>query len=348
MKIAVFGDVHFCARNASKLFNDYFLKSFSDFYLPHMQENGISTIIQLGDLFDVRKHTSNLILKEVKEKYFSVLEKEGFKYHTLAGNHDLYWKESLDVVTQELVLKEYNNIKVYKKPTTIEFDGTTFDIIPWICSENEQEVLEFVKNSKSDICAGHFEFQNFSMYKGQEAHDGMSHKIFEKYEMVWSGHYHTRSMKDNVTYTGIPHEITLQDAGDPKGYYIFDTDDRSFTFYENPYRMFERVEWDDRKDIEYDYSVFTGKFVRIVVAKKNDQTKFESFLQNVYSSNPLEVKIIEDMSEFKTSSIDEDIDLEDSATIVESYIDNMETDIDKEKLKTYLRTLYTEAVNIQV
>ena len=277
-----------------------------------------------------------------------MLRDEGFEYHSLAGNHDLYWKESLDVVTQDLVLKEYDNVHVYKKPTKIEFDGTSFDIIPWICAENEKDVLDFVKKSKSDICLGHFEFGNFSMYRGQVAHDGMDHKIFSKYEMVWSGHYHTRSEKDNVTYTGIPHEITLQDAGDPKGYYIFDTEDRSFTFYENPFTMFNRIEWDNGDPSNYDYESMTGKYVRLVVVNKHDQKKFDSFLQNIYGANPIEVKIIEDMSEFKTSEIDENIDLEDTEQIMESFVDNMESEVDKIKLKSYLKMLYTEAVNIDV
>lgn len=348
MKIAIFGDKHFAARNASKIFNDYFLKSFREFYLPHMKENGISRILQLGDLFDVRKHTSNLILKEIKENYFDVIRSEGFKYDTLAGNHDLYWKESLDVVTQDLVLREYENITVFKRPSTIIIDNTSIDIIPWICSENEEEVMEFVKKSNSDICAGHFEFSNFSMYRGQLAKEGMDHKLFQKYEMVWSGHFHTRSSRDNVTYLGTPHEITLQDAGDPKGYYIFDTVDRSFTFYENPYTIFSKIEWNDDVKFDYNYDSFTGKYVRLLVSSRNNSAAYEAFLQKLYASNPLEVKILEDMSEFSESRLDEEINLEDTESIINNYIDNLDTDVDREKLKNYHRMLYTEAVNIEV
>lgn len=348
MLIALFGDCHFGARAGSKVFNDYFIKSFNEFYLPHMKSLGIDKAIQLGDLFDVRKNTANYILNEVKQKYFDILLQNGIEYNTLAGNHDLYWKESLEVVTQNLVLKEYSNVIVYDKPTTLNLGDTTFDIIPWICQENYDEVMRFVSESKSEICIGHFEFSGFSMYKGQDSHDGMDSKIFEKYEKVWSGHFHTRSEKNNVLYVGTPHEITWQDYGDAKGYHVFDTETRKVTFYENPHVIFKRIEWDDTKESTYNFDELTGKFVRLVVVKKTDLIKFDIFLQKLYQCNPLEVKIIEDMSEYKTSVIDDDIDLEDSETILENYINNMEIDLDKEKLFTYLKSLYVEAINLEV
>lgn len=348
MLISIFGDQHWGARAGSKVFNDYFLKSFNEFYLPHMKSMGIDTILQLGDLFDVRKNTANFILKEVKDKYFDILRDEGFQFHTIAGNHDLYWKDSLNIVTQNLVLKEYNNVHVYTKPTTLNFGNASIDIIPWICAENYEEVMKFVKNSKSDINAGHYEFSGFAMYKGQEAHDGLDASLFKRYEKVWSGHYHTRSEKDNILYTGTPHEITWQDFNDPKGYHIFDTETREMTFYENPITIFTRLEWDDRLDTKYDFTEYTGKFVRLVVIKKTDMIKFDLFLQKLYECNPIEVKIIEDLSEFKTSYIDEDIDLEDSETILENYINNMDIELDKTKLFNHLKLLYTEAVNLAV
>lgn len=346
MKIAIFGDKHIGARNGSKVFADYFLKSFDEFYFPDMEKEGIKVILQLGDLFDVRKTTANNILKEFKDRFFDKLLADGYDYRCLAGNHDMYWRDSLEVVTQNLVLNEYPNITTYTKPTTIEFGGTTFDMIPWLCLENSDDVYNFIKKSKSDICLGHFEFAGFSMYKGQTAHDGISTKEFEKYEQVWSGHYHTRSVNGNVTYTGTPWEITLQDAGDPRGYHIFDTETRVLEFRKNPFEIFVRVEYNDDLEQEFDYSIFTGKYVKVVVVKKNNVVQYDQFLVNVHNSNPVEVKCIEDMSEYSRSTIDETVNIEDTQSIVASYIDNLNLDVDKEKIKLYMRTLYTEALNV--
>ena len=46
--------------------------------------------------------------------------------------------------------------------------------------------------------------------------------------------------------------------------------------------------------------------------------------------------------------IGEELNLEDTVSVLTHYIDSIETDVDKEQIKTYMRTLYTEAVNIEV
>ena len=57
----------------------------------------------------------------------------------------------------------------------------------------------------------------------------------------------------------------------------------------------------------------------------------------------LELKIIEDFSEFESEALDDSIDLEDTMTLLSNYVDSVETDVDKERLKTLLKTLYVEA-----
>jgi hypothetical protein len=54
------------------------------------------------------------------------------------------------------------------------------------------------------------------------------------------------------------------------------------------------------------------------------------------------------MAEFRDGTVDEEINLEDTVSVLSNYVDSIETDLDKEKIKTYLRTLYTEAVNQEV
>jgi len=69
---------------------------------------------------------------------------------------------------------------------------------------------------------GHFEFANFPMHKGVDNLHGMATDMFQKYELVCSGHYHTRSQRDNIVYLGTPYEINWQDYGDDKGYLTSD------------------------------------------------------------------------------------------------------------------------------
>ena len=57
---------------------------------------------------------------------------------------------------------------------------------------------------------------------------------------------------------------------------------------------------------------------------------------------------MEDLSEFNEGEVSSDINLEDTLDVLSNYIDSVQTDADKEKIKTFMRTLYTEAVNIEV
>jgi len=350
MKIAILGDTHFGARNDLKVFHEYFQKFYMDQFIPYLIENNIDTVIQLGDLFDRRKYINYYSLSACKKYFFDELEKHNITLHTLVGNHDIYWRESLEVNSSSLVLGEYGNVNVHTKPTTISRNKTFIDIIPWICPENEKEIHEFIKNSKSDICVGHFEIAGFAMYRGMECHDGISKDLFRKYEQVWSGHYHTKSKQENITYVGTPAEMTWQDYGDPKGFHTFDLETRQLEFIQNYYTIFVKLEYDDSdgEPIDLRGMALKDAFVKLVVVKKTDYYKFDKFVTQLYAKGCYDIKIIEDLSEFSDGEVNEEINLEDTISVLSHYIDSVQTDMDKEKIKTYMKALYVEALNMEV
>jgi len=68
----------------------------------------------------------------------------------------------------------------------------------------------------------------------------------------------------------------------------------------------------------------------------------------LYKVNPLELKIIEDLSEFESDALgDQEIDLEDTVTLLSQYVDSLETEADKDRIKTLMKTLYVEAQNYE-
>lgn len=348
MKICVLGDTHFGARNDLQLFHDHFEK-FYQWMFDKLEQEGVTHIIQLGDLWDRRKYINFNTLNRARHYFFDQMKKRGIVMDTLVGNHDIYWRESVDVNSSDLLLKDYDNVHVYQHPVTVNFDNTTVDLIPWICADNEVEVKQFIASSTSDICVGHFEIASFAMYRGVEAHDGLPVDMFAKYEQVWSGHYHTRSHKDNIIYCGTPYEMSWQDYGDPKGFHLFDTDTRELVFWQSPFNYFHRIEYNDTEEV-YDLNKVDLKdcFVKVVVTAKNDLYKFDNFIQRLYNKGCYEVKIIEDLSEFADGEIGEEINLEDTMDVLSNYIDSIETDADKEKIKQFMKTLYIEAVNMEV
>jgi len=350
MKVAIITDQHFGARNDSIAFLDFFEKFYDNTFFPALDANAIDTVLVLGDTFDRRKYVNFYALDRAKKMFFDKLEERGIRVHMLAGNHDTYYKNTNEVNSPDLLLVEYGNIDVISKPETIVIDGTSICMMPWICPENYQESLDHIKNTKAEICMGHFEIAGFAMYRGMESHDGLAKETFEKFDLVFSGHYHHRSSDQHIHYLGNPYELTWQDYNDPRGFHLFDLSTRELEFICNPYRMFERIEYNDKdqEPIDLDALELEQKYVKLVVVNKNDFYKFDKFIQKLYNKGCHEIKIIEDMSEFQDGEIGEEINLEDTLSVLSHYVDSIETDVDKEQIKTYMRTLYTEAVNIEV
>ena len=351
MKIAILGDTHFGVRGDSLKFHDYYKKFYDNVFFPYLKENNITNVFQLGDLFDRRKFINFNTLALSKQYFFDQIADLELKFYTLLGNHDIFWKESLEVNSTGLVLGEYSQyINLIDKPTPVAFpDGTTIDLIPWICKENQKEVFEFIDESKSDLCFGHFEIAGFPMYKGMVGHHGLSHEMFAKYERVLSGHYHTRSKQENIEYIGTPYEMTWQDYNDPRGFCVFDTETRELEFIKNPYTIHEKITYDD-KNQDPDASIIDikDKYVKVAVVNKSDLYKFDQFINELYTKDAHEIKIIEDFSEFNDGEISTEINIEDTMSILSNYVDSVETDENKEEIKSVLKELYLEAINLEV
>jgi len=350
MKVALITDQHFGARNDSITFLDFFQKFYDNTFFPAIDNNGIDTVLILGDTFDRRKYVNFYALDRAKKMFFDKLEERGITVHMLAGNHDTYFKNTNEVNSPDLLLQEYSNVIVIDKPETIVVDGTSICMMPWICPENYQESLDMMQNTKAEICMGHFEIAGFSMYRGMESHDGLDKSIFEKFDLVFSGHYHHRSSDKHIHYLGNPYELTWQDYNDPRGFHLFDTDTRGLDFIPNPYRMFERLEYNDKdaEPIDLDTIDLKDMFVKLIVVNKTDFYKFDKFIAKLYNKGCADIKIVEDMSEFNEGEIGEEIALEDTVSVLTHYIDSINTDVDKDHIKSFMQGLYTEAVNIEV
>ena len=350
MKVAIITDQHFGARNDSVGFLDFFEQFYVNTFFPTLDTNDIDSVLILGDTFDRRKYVNFYSLDRAKKMFFDQLEARNIKVYMIAGNHDTYFKNTNEVNSPELLLAEYSNVSLISKASDIVVENTPICFVPWICPDNYDESVEVINTSKAEICMGHFEIAGFAMYRGMESHEGLSKEIFKKFDMVFSGHYHHRSDDGHIYYLGNPYELTWQDYNDPRGFHLFDLQERKLEFIGNPYTMFERVEYDDSlsdPSIE-SYEYLKNKYVKVIVLNKNDLYKFDKFITKVYNSNPYEVKIIEDFSEYSEGEIATDINLEDTLDVLSNYVDSIETDYDKDKVKTFMKSLYTEAVNIEV
>ena len=357
MKIALITDQHFGGKSDSNSFNDYIAEFYTKQFFPYLEDNEIHTVIDLGDTFDRRKYVNFSILEKVKEYYFDVLAEKNIKLHSIVGNHSTYYRNTNSVNSSQLLYGHYDNIEVYPEVSTICIDGTLIDLIPWINSENYEKTMYFIKHSKAQVALGHLEVEGFAMYKNYVAGDGLQPNIFKGYEFVASGHYHHKSSKDNIHYLGAPYEITWNDYDDPKGFHIFDTETREVEFIKNNYRLFEKIYYDDENyatDFErLDTSYYTNKIVKLIVENKTKIAEFETFLDRMYKANPIDLIILEDLSEYTARYSDEegeDVEVGNTATFLEEYVDSMPIDnekrVERKKVKRLLQILYNEALNM--
>ena len=343
MRVALITDTHYGGRGDSEAFDKYFQKFYDNVFFPTIDKRKIDTIVHLGDCFDRRKYINFNSLKNCKQYFFNQVASRSIDMHIMVGNHDAAFKNTNDVNSPELLLGEYNNITTYKDPTTITIDGCHILMLPWICTDNYQQAMEEIKRTKAKVCFGHLELAGFVMFKGQEAHDGLDPSIFKNFDLVCSGHFHHRHSKGNIHYLGNPYQMFWNDYADPRGFHIFDTDTLQLEFIENPNVIFEKLYYDDTKELPSPKE-FTDMMVKVIVVNKNDYAAYDNYMDKLYKANPLEVKIIEDFSAFESEVLDDDtIDLSDTQTLVAQYIDALDTDVDKVRLKTLMKTLYLEA-----
>ena len=74
------------------------------------------------------------------------------------------------------------------------------------------------------------------------------------------------------------------------------------------------------------------------------------FMERLLKANAHEVKIVEDFSDMQADSVSDDIVqyAEDTNTLLNKYIDELEIDLDKDRLKGMMRGLYNEAQDLEI
>lgn len=210
-KTILWSDLHMGEKGNSILFNKDCL-DFIDFVIETAKKENIKRCFFLGDYFHVRSsinvNTLNFAISGIRKiaDYFDEIV-------MILGNHDLYYRESLDVHSLEFV-KEFPNIKLIDKITKI--DDATF--VPFLVHDQWQEV----SNITTPYIFGHFEIPGFlynSMVEMPDVGELQAESFQSSVQYIFSGHFHKRQMKRykrgyEIHYIGncFPHNFS--DAND--------------------------------------------------------------------------------------------------------------------------------------
>jgi len=350
MKVALITDTHWGIRNDNIAFIDNTKRFLDDIFFPTLLRDGISDVWHLGDLVDRRKYINFLTAKRLREDFLEPLYKNNISMKIIAGNHDVFYKNTNGVNALDEMLAGKYGVEIYKNPTEINFHGTKVLFLPWINDENREESLNAIKTTQAKTVLGHLELQGFEMFRGSINSHGDDPSIFGRFDRVFSGHYHHRSTNGNISYLGSHAEFTWSDYDDPRGFHIFDTDTGSLEFIQNPYNMFTKIWYDDSKDFKptVDIDKIKGRIVKVIVKNKTNPYLFDVLISKIEAAQPLNLQIVEDNLNLDLETDDNIVnEAESTIDIFKKYIDQINSaGVNKARLETTIVNLYNEALNI--
>lgn len=204
-KVACFTDIHFGLKSGSRLHNQD-CEEFVNWFCDTAKAQGCETAIFLGDWHHNRS-TTDVSTMNYTVSNLEKLSQSFEKVYFILGNHDLFYKDKREINSVEF-MRLFPNIVPIRENFT-EGDVT---IMPWLVGDEWKEVSKL----KSRYVFGHLELPLFYMNAMVQMpdHGQLQAGHFGHQEYVFSGHFHKRQSKGNVTYIGNAFPHNYADAGD--------------------------------------------------------------------------------------------------------------------------------------
>jgi DNA repair exonuclease SbcCD nuclease subunit len=213
-KAALFTDIHFGLKGNSTLHNEDCL-NFVKWATAKAKEEGCETCFFLGDWHNNRANI-NILTLGYSLKALEHLNGNFDRVYFIPGNHDLYYRDKRDVQSVEWA-KHLPNVQICND----WFDSGDVVIAPWLVSGDHKHLRKL----KGKYLFGHFELPGYMMNAMVEMpdHGEINKDDLQTFDHVFTGHFHKRQTKNNVTYIGNAFPHNYADAGD---------DDRGLTILE--------------------------------------------------------------------------------------------------------------------
>lgn len=213
-KAAIFTDIHFGLKSNSIVHNEDCLK-FIQWATALAREKGCETAVFLGDWHNNRA-SINIVTLNYSLRALEHLNDNFRNVLFIPGNHDLYYRDKRDIQSVEWA-RHLPNVQLCND-WVISGDVV---IAPWLVEEDYKRIPKL----SAKYCFGHFELPGYLMNAMIEMPDQgeVRREDFTGFEHVFTGHFHKRQTKKNITYIGncFPHNYA--DVGD---------DDRGLTILE--------------------------------------------------------------------------------------------------------------------
>lgn len=328
-------DSHIGARIFNKTVFEKMMVYFETEVFPYLIENGIKNVLHLGDLVHNRTLMDNHIDGQFKKRFFRWFEKNKITIWCLVGNHDSYFKNTIEHNYQRANLKEFKYVKVIDKPLIQVIEKYKIGFMPWMT--NVDEIHSIPKANEIDLLCGHFEIHGALMQGKSYSRSGISYDLFKDYKLTLSGHFHATSRVDNFRYLGTQYQTNWSDYGNDKGFWTLG-ENWEMKYHRNTsspkhlkiYYMEESNgdillklggETQKLKTITFEQAqVYCEQnFIKFVIKKYTNQDLLERYFEQVTKNSLDKVEIINE------SSIIEDFDSERFQEDMKESVDMMET-----------------------
>ena len=204
-KVAVLTDIHIGLKSNSNIHNEDCL-NFVKWFIETAKENNCDTVIMTGDWHNNRA-SINIVSLNYSLQCLELLSSNFDQLFFIPGNHDLYYRDKRDVNSVAWA-KHLPNITIVNDFLTI--GDVTF--APWLVGDDHKRI----KKASGKYMFGHFELPGYLMNAmvAMPESGEIRREDFVGFEHVYSGHFHKRQTKKNITYLGncFPHNYA--DAGD--------------------------------------------------------------------------------------------------------------------------------------
>ena len=358
MRIPIITDIHAGSRADSQVLYEHQARFFEQVFWPAIDaEGGVQDLICLGDVTDRRKFIRFDTLAFAKSVFFAPAAERGIRIHWLLGNHDLPYKHSLALSSQE-AFKEYDNVLVYRTATEQTFDGVPVLFMPWLCDENTEESLYALSQFSGAVVMGHFEFGGFDMYRGVPNTHGLSPDAFQSFALVLSGHYHHKSSRPPVHYLGSPYDMIWSDADDPRGFHWWTPQSHALDFVRNPHALFYKFVYDDRdqpstytRDLiaRMTAAPVTQRIVKVIVKHKSQPIHYETFVDAAMKLGAHDMQFLDETVTGLSDETVEDHDASmDTLSTIQWYVNSVPwaNGQVQQDVTTLMTSLYQEATEL--
>jgi DNA repair exonuclease SbcCD nuclease subunit len=204
-KAAVFTDIHFGLKSNSTQHNEDCL-NFVKWATTKAREQGCETCMFLGDWHNNRA-SLNIVTLNYSLQALEHMNANFSNVYFIPGNHDLYYRDKRDIQSVEWA-KHLPRVQICND----WFSSGNVVIAPWLVADDHKRIPKLT----GKYMFGHFELPGYLMNAQIEMpdHGEVQREHFTGFEHVFTGHFHKRQTKKNITYIGncFPHNYA--DAGD--------------------------------------------------------------------------------------------------------------------------------------